>query len=292
MLGTHAFQVALATKDGKADAACYPAGALTDAAARRARDAPGRAPEGRREGGARVGGGPALDLRPEGRPRAAPRARACRSPTRCPSTSSRRWLAAHTKARPRPGAGDRQPLPDEPRGGARRGSPAGALRLLRRPRPAGVPRPARPAGHGRRLPRDGPRARGQELCASPVGLTAAEWQIAGRKNWNWGEKNLGIRDDKVLARELLEEPDVKALVPADPRAARAADRGHRPLVHDAAPLVDAGRLRAGRDRDLRAREPGGRVPAVPGRRAHLDARRSTASTPTSSPGSRSRCCSW
>ena len=34
-----------------------------------------------------------------------------------------------------------------------------------------------------------------------------------RKNWNWGEKNLGIRDDKVLARELLEEPDVKALVP-------------------------------------------------------------------------------
>jgi hypothetical protein len=61
-------------------------------------------------------------------------------------------------------------------------------------------------------------AMGRELegksCASPVGLTAAEWQIAGRKNWNWGEKNLGIRDDKVLARELLEEPAVKALVPA------------------------------------------------------------------------------
>jgi hypothetical protein len=50
-------------------------------------------------------------------------------------------------------------------------------------------------------------------CASPVGTTAAEWQIAGRKNWNWGEKNLGIRDQKVLARELLEEPDVKALIP-------------------------------------------------------------------------------
>ena len=46
-------------------------------------------------------------------------------------------------------------------------------------------------------------AMGRELegksCASPVGTTAAEWQIAGRKNWNWGEKNLGIRDDKVLA---------------------------------------------------------------------------------------------
>ena len=60
-------------------------------------------------------------------------------------------------------------------------------------------------------------AMGRELegknCPSPVGTTAAEWQIAGRKNWNWGEKNLGIRDDKVLARELLEEPDVKPLVP-------------------------------------------------------------------------------
>jgi hypothetical protein len=58
---------------------------------------------------------------------------------------------------------------------------------------------------------------GRELegksCPSPVGTNAAEWQIAARKNWNWGEKNLGIRDDKVLARELLEEPDVKALVP-------------------------------------------------------------------------------
>jgi hypothetical protein len=50
-------------------------------------------------------------------------------------------------------------------------------------------------------------------CPSPVGTAAADWQIAGRKNWNWGEKNLGIRDDKVLAKELLEEPEVKALIP-------------------------------------------------------------------------------
>src|SRR6185295_1215242 len=60
-------------------------------------------------------------------------------------------------------------------------------------------------------------AMGRELegksCASPVGQTAAEWQIAGRKNWNWGEKNLGIRDQKVLAAELLQEPDVKTLLP-------------------------------------------------------------------------------
>jgi hypothetical protein len=59
---------------------------------------------------------------------------------------------------------------------------------------------------------------GKELegksCVSPVGTSAAEWQIAGRKNWNWGEKNLHVRDEKVLARELLAEPAVKPLVPA------------------------------------------------------------------------------
>ena len=58
---------------------------------------------------------------------------------------------------------------------------------------------------------------GRELegkaCDSPVGTTAAEWQIAGRKIWNWGEKNLHIRDEKVLAAELLREPEVKTLVP-------------------------------------------------------------------------------
>jgi hypothetical protein len=58
---------------------------------------------------------------------------------------------------------------------------------------------------------------GRELegktCDSPVGTSAAEWQIAGRKIWNWGEKNLHIRDEKVLAAELLLEPEVKTLVP-------------------------------------------------------------------------------
>lgn len=50
-------------------------------------------------------------------------------------------------------------------------------------------------------------------CASPIGLSAAEWQIAGRKIWNWGEKNLHIRDAKVLADELLAEPEVVGLEP-------------------------------------------------------------------------------
>ncbi len=51
-------------------------------------------------------------------------------------------------------------------------------------------------------------------CTSPVGLSAADWQIASRKIWNWGEKNLHVRDAQVLADELLAEPDVRTLVPA------------------------------------------------------------------------------
>jgi hypothetical protein len=50
-------------------------------------------------------------------------------------------------------------------------------------------------------------------CRSPVGLNAADWQIAGRKVWNWGEKNLHIRDERVLAKELLTEPEVARLIP-------------------------------------------------------------------------------
>ena len=60
-------------------------------------------------------------------------------------------------------------------------------------------------------------AAGREIegpsCASPVGLSAGEWQIAGRKIWNWGEKNLHIRDANVLAKELLAEQDVANLIP-------------------------------------------------------------------------------
>ena len=58
---------------------------------------------------------------------------------------------------------------------------------------------------------------GRELaghsCVAPFDTGPAEWQIAGRKIWNWGEKNLHIRDEKVLAAELLSEQDVKVLRP-------------------------------------------------------------------------------
>jgi hypothetical protein len=50
-------------------------------------------------------------------------------------------------------------------------------------------------------------------CVAPFDTGAAEWQIAGRKIWNWGEKNLHIRDEKVVAAELLRERDVKVLEP-------------------------------------------------------------------------------
>jgi hypothetical protein len=60
-------------------------------------------------------------------------------------------------------------------------------------------------------------AMGRELaghaCASPFDTGAAEWQIAGRKIWNWGEKNLHIRDERVVAADLLNERDVKVLRP-------------------------------------------------------------------------------
>ena len=52
-----------------------------------------------------------------------------------------------------------------------------------------------------------------QSCEAPVGTSAAEWRIAGRKIWNWGEKNLHIRDERVLAAELLKEPEVKKLEP-------------------------------------------------------------------------------
>jgi hypothetical protein len=50
-------------------------------------------------------------------------------------------------------------------------------------------------------------------CLSPVGLSGGEWQIAGRKIWNWGEKNLHIRDAGVLATELLAETDIVPFIP-------------------------------------------------------------------------------
>lgn len=50
-------------------------------------------------------------------------------------------------------------------------------------------------------------------CASPVDLSVAAWQIAGRKVWNWGEKNLHMRGADTIAMELLAEPQFAKLIP-------------------------------------------------------------------------------
>jgi len=47
-----------------------------------------------------------------------------------------------------------------------------------------------------------------------VGVTGHDWQIAGRKIWNWGEKHLHVRDARVLADELLADASISQLVPA------------------------------------------------------------------------------
>ncbi len=51
-----------------------------------------------------------------------------------------------------------------------------------------------------------------QACGSPFATDPAAWQIAARKIWNWGEKHLHVRDERVLATELLREPDVKTLL--------------------------------------------------------------------------------
>jgi hypothetical protein len=52
-----------------------------------------------------------------------------------------------------------------------------------------------------------------QSCPSPLDLRVADRQIAGRKTWNWGEKNLHLGDAGILTNELLAEPDVAPLIP-------------------------------------------------------------------------------
>ena len=52
-----------------------------------------------------------------------------------------------------------------------------------------------------------------KACAAPYDTAPAAWQISGRKLWSWAERKLHIRDASVVARELLAEPAVQAIVP-------------------------------------------------------------------------------
>jgi hypothetical protein len=211
VLGTHAFQVALARKEGKGDPACYSPGALTDAqlATLEAHQASlmkadVQAVRAWAEGKASTFD-PKADLEPL-------LASGLALSDRLPVNVFTRWLASRAPASPvqvRAIASLFQTNLEVERDGDRLQELFDFY--------AGLGLPVYLGQLGLPGTDEAFLAMGRELegksCPSPVGTGAAEWQIAGRKNWNWGEKNLGIRDDKVLAAELLEEPDVKPLVP-------------------------------------------------------------------------------
>ena len=211
VLGTHAFQVALARKEGKGDPACYSPGALTDAqlATLEAHQASlmkadVQAVRAWAEGKASTFD-PKADLEPL-------LASGLALSDSLPVNVFTRWLASRAPASPvqvRAIASLFQTNLEVERDGDRLQELFDFY--------AGLGLPVYLGQLGLPGTDEAFLAMGRELegksCPSPVGTGAAEWQIAGRKNWNWGEKNLGIRDDKVLAAELLEEPDVKPLVP-------------------------------------------------------------------------------
>ena len=238
ILGTHAFQVALARKEGNGDPACYGAGTLTDAqlAALEAHQAALIKADVKAVRAWSEGKPSAFDPKADLDPLLAS---GLRLDETLPINVFARWLAPRTQTSHSGGLADRTKAEGvEVRAIAslfqtnleveRDGDRLQELFAFY----AGLGLPVYLGQLG--LPGTDADflAMGRELegksCPSPVGTTAAEWQIAARKNWNWGEKKLGIRDDKVLARELLEEPDVKALVPRIKamRAQRIAVIGH------------------------------------------------------------------
>ena len=268
ILGTHAFQVALAKKEGKGDPACYSPGALTDAqlatlethqAALMKADvtAVRRWAEGKPSAF-----DPKIDLEPL-------LASGLLLADALPVDVFTRWLSEHAMA-PRVQVRSLASLFQTNLEVERDGDRLQELFAFY----AGLGLPVYlgqlgPAGDGCRLPRHGPRARGEKL------------RLAGR------HERRRVADRRAQELELGREepgdsrrqgPGPRAARrarrggsrPEDPRPADAADRRDRPLLHDAAALVDARGLRAGRDRDLRPREPEGGVPAVPGGRSHLD----------------------
>lgn len=72
-----------------------------------------------------------------------------------------------------------------------------------------------------------------EFAVIPFVTTPRDMMLATKKLQSWAEKKLHIRDDQVLAEELLQEPDVQALVPAIKamRPRRIAVVGHSFTMH-------------------------------------------------------------
>ncbi|HEX8151056.1 MAG TPA: hypothetical protein VF591_27985 [Pyrinomonadaceae bacterium] len=213
VIATHAFQILLAKKSGKGDAACYAQGALSDGElealvkhqSNLLKSRAGEVSAWAR--GGRSGFDPSKDLEP-----------ILKSGLAVPPGSPANVFADHLRAHARlrsDGAGPRsvaslyQTILEVERDGDLLQEQFAfyiALGL-----PVYVGQLGLPGGDDAML------AAGRELerraCASPYATDAAAWQIAGRKVWNWGEKHLHVRDEKVLAAELLRERDVRAVVP-------------------------------------------------------------------------------
>jgi hypothetical protein len=230
VVATHAHQVLLAKKAGKGDAACYGAGGLSDEAlsalvARQSSllKSDVAAIKAWVRGG-KSGFDPAKDLAPL-------LTSGLAVPAAAPVNAAAEHLGANTKAKAEQRAvaslyqtaleieRDGDLLQEQFKFYIALGLPVyhGQLGL--------------PGGDGSMLKIG--RALEGRACASPYATDAAAWQIAGRKIWNWGEKHLGVRDDKALAAELLRERGVRALLPrvrALP-AQRVAVVGHSFTMH-------------------------------------------------------------
>ena len=211
VLGTHAFQVALARKEGKGDPRCYPTASLTDAqaAALEAHQAALLKADVKEVRAWAEGKPSRFDPKADLEPLLGSGLQLADA---LPVDVFTRWLAERTKAgsvEVRALASLFQTNLEVERDGDRLQELFAFYAGLGLPVYLG--QLGVPGTDEAFLEMGGQLA--PETCTSPFGTAAADWQIAGRKNWNWGEKNLGIRDDKVLAKELLDEPEVKALVP-------------------------------------------------------------------------------
>lgn len=213
VIATHAFQILLAEKSGKGDAACFARGGLSDEQLRALVTHQSNLLKGKAEEvpawarGARSGFDPSRDLEP-----------ILKSGLVVPAAAPVNVFAEYLRSRARPGseaarlrsvASLYQTILEVERDGDLLQEQFAFYKGLGLP--VYVGQLGLPGGDEDFLAAG--RGLARRACASPYATDAAAWQIAGRKVWNWGEKHLHVRDERVLAAELLRERGVRALVP-------------------------------------------------------------------------------
>ena len=52
-----------------------------------------------------------------------------------------------------------------------------------------------------------------KMCVSPVDVSPLALRMMFRKMWNWGHRYTGERDRRVVAAELLQQPEIQAILP-------------------------------------------------------------------------------